>query len=113
MIQRKYIHYCFSITNLHLTLCRQTQLRHGGDLQGLIDSLDYIHGMGIEAIYIAGTPFINKAWGADGYSPLDFSLLDQHFGDIQAWRDAIIAIHDRGMYGKFGQSNFKSPLTCR
>lgn len=24
------------------------QLRHGGDLQGLIDSLDYIHGMGIK-----------------------------------------------------------------
>lgn len=76
----------------------QTQLRHGGDLQGLIDSLDYIQGMGVEAIYIAGTPFINKAWGADAYSPLDFSLLDQHFGDIQAWRDVVTAIHDRGMY---------------
>jgi alpha-1,3-glucan synthase len=25
-----------------------TQLRHGGDLQGLIDSLDYIQGMGIK-----------------------------------------------------------------
>ncbi|KUJ12806.1 alpha-1,3-glucan synthase Ags2 [Mollisia scopiformis] len=76
----------------------QTQLRHGGDLQGLVDSLDYIQGMGIEAIYIAGTPFINQPWGADAYSPLDFSLLDQHFGSIQAWRDAITAIHDRGMY---------------
>lgn len=54
--------------------------------------------MGIEAIYIAGTPFINQPWGADAYSPLDLSLLDQHFGNIQAWRDAITAIHDRGMY---------------
>jgi alpha-1,3-glucan synthase len=25
-----------------------TQLRHGGDIQGLIDSLDYIHGMGVK-----------------------------------------------------------------
>lgn len=25
-----------------------TQLRHGGDIQGLIDSLDYIQGMGIK-----------------------------------------------------------------
>lgn len=75
-------------------------MRHGGDLKGLVDSLDYIQGMGIEAIYIAGTPFINQPWGADGYSPLDLSLLDQHFGDIQAWRDAITAIHDRGMYGE-------------
>jgi alpha-1,3-glucan synthase len=53
--------------------------------------------MGIEAIYIAGTPLLNMPWGADGYSPLDLSLLDEHFGNIQAWRDAI---HDRGMYSK-------------
>jgi len=79
----------------------QTQLRHGGDLRGLIDSLDYIQGMGIEAIYIAGTPFLNMPWGADGYSPLDLSLLDQHFGDIQAWRDTIFEIHNRGMYGEY------------
>jgi alpha-1,3-glucan synthase len=56
--------------------------------------------MGIEAIYIAGTPLLNMPWGADGYSPLDLSLLDEHFGTIQAWRDAITAIHDRGMYSK-------------
>jgi len=87
------------ITTIKLTLlCRQTQLRHGGDLQGLVDSLDYIQGMGIKAIYIAGTIFINEPWGSDGYSPLDFTLLDQHFGDIQMWRTAINAIHDRGMY---------------
>jgi alpha-1,3-glucan synthase len=44
------------------------QMRHGGDLQGLIDSLDYIAGMGIKAIYIAGSIFINQPWGADSYS---------------------------------------------
>lgn len=26
----------------------QTQLRHGGDIQGLMDSLDYLQGMGIK-----------------------------------------------------------------
>ena len=85
---------------------RQTQLRHGGDLQGLVDSLDYIQGMGIEAIYIAGTPFLNMPWGADGYSPLDLSLLDQHFGNIQGWRDAVTEIHSRGMYSKFPGRSF-------
>lgn len=44
------------------------QMRHGGDLQGLVDSLDYIQGMGIKAIYIAGSIFINQPWGADSYS---------------------------------------------
>jgi alpha-1,3-glucan synthase len=45
-----------------------TQLRFGGDTAGLIDSLDYIAGMGIKGIYIAGSPFINLPWGADSYS---------------------------------------------
>jgi alpha-1,3-glucan synthase len=45
-----------------------TQLRHGGDIQGLIDSLDYIRGMGITGIYIAGSPFINQPWQSDSYS---------------------------------------------
>lgn len=44
------------------------QLRHGGDLEGLIDSLDYIQGMGIKVIYIAGSPFMNLPWGVDSYS---------------------------------------------
>jgi len=33
-----------------------------------------------------------------GYSPLDFSVLDPHWGTIQDWREAIDAIHARGMY---------------
>ncbi|PQE30186.1 alpha-1,3-glucan synthase protein [Rutstroemia sp. NJR-2017a WRK4] len=76
----------------------QTQLRHGGDLQGLIDSLDYIQGMGVKGVYIAGSPMINMPWGADQYSPLDLSLLDAHFGDMDLWRKTTQAIHDRGMY---------------
>jgi alpha-1,3-glucan synthase len=76
----------------------QTQLRHGGDVQGLIDSLDYLYGLGIRALYIAGSPFINKPWGADSYSPLDLTLLDLHFGEIQVWRNMITECHKRGMY---------------
>lgn len=74
------------------------QFRFGGDVKGLQDALDYIQGMGIRGIYIAGTPFINLPWKADGYSPVDLSLLDQHYGDIQAWRTTIDDIHSRGMY---------------
>ncbi|KAK3936421.1 hypothetical protein QBC46DRAFT_357497 [Diplogelasinospora grovesii] len=74
------------------------QLRHGGDLQGLVDSLDYIQGMGIKAIYIAGSPFINQPWGSDSYSPLDMTLLDFHFGDVAEWQAAVDEIHKRGMY---------------
>ncbi|KAK3372216.1 putative cell wall alpha-1, 3-glucan synthase [Podospora didyma] len=74
------------------------QLRHGGDIKGLVDSLDYIQGMGIKGIYIAGSPFINLPWGVDSYSPIDLTLLDFHYGNIKEWQDMVKAVHDRGMY---------------
>jgi len=74
------------------------QLRHGGDVDGLLDSLDYLQGMGIKGIYLAGSIFINQPWGADSYSPLDLTLLDAHFGDLAKWQAAIDEIHRRKMY---------------
>ncbi|RDW79794.1 putative alpha 1,3 glucan synthase [Coleophoma cylindrospora] len=74
------------------------QFRHGGDLAGLTDTLDYMQGMGIKGIYLAGTPFLNLPWKSDGYSPLDLSVLDHHFGTIAEWRTAIDEIHSRDMY---------------
>ena len=101
------------------------QMRHGGDAAGLVDTLDYLQGMGIkvrdnvfrvvscyrciqyladwplQGIYLAGTILMNQPWGSDGYSILDTTLLDQHYGTIQTWRDAITEIHKRGMYVLF------------
>ena len=51
-----------------------------------------------QGLYIAGSPFINRPWGYDQYSPLDLSILDPHFGTLQTWRNAIDEIHARGMY---------------
>ena len=39
-----------------------TQLRHGGDIKGLQDSLDYLVGMGIKGVYLAGSLHINAPW---------------------------------------------------
>jgi alpha-1,3-glucan synthase len=44
---------------------RETQLRYGGDLKGLVSKLDYLAGMGIKVIFISGTPFLNMIWEAD------------------------------------------------
>ncbi|KAJ9634222.1 hypothetical protein H2199_009052 [Coniosporium tulheliwenetii] len=74
------------------------QLRHGGDVRGLIDSFDYLQGMGIQALYIIGMPHINFPWSYDGFSPLDLTLLDHHLGDIDAWRAMTTEAHRRGMY---------------
>ncbi|KAF4765071.1 hypothetical protein N7455_003955 [Penicillium solitum] len=74
------------------------QMRHGGDLDGLLDTLDYIHGMGFKAIYFAGTHLINLPWAYDGYSPADTTLLDMHHGKLEDWRRTITEIHKRDMY---------------
>ncbi len=44
---------------------RETQLRFGGDLKGLVSHLDYMQSMGVGLIFIAGTPFVNMPWQAD------------------------------------------------
>lgn len=77
---------------------RETQLRFGGDIKGLASKLDYLQGMGIGGIYIAGTIFLNMPWQADSYSPIDFTVLDPHWGTIQDWVDFIDTCHARGFY---------------
>lgn len=47
-----------------------TQLRHGGDMAGLVDTLDYLQGLGIKGIYLAGSLLHNFPWSSDSYSPL-------------------------------------------
>jgi len=44
---------------------RETQLRAGGDLKGMVSKLDYLLGMGVKGIFVSGTPFINMLWQAD------------------------------------------------
>ncbi len=51
-----------------------------------------------QALYLAGSPHINVPWASDGYSPLDLTLLDHHFGNITEWQAAIAEMHRRGMY---------------
>ncbi|RDK37106.1 alpha-1,3-glucan synthase [Aspergillus phoenicis ATCC 13157] len=77
------------------------QFRHGGDVLGLVDTFDYLQGMGIKGVYLAGTPYINFPWGADGYSPLDLTLMDHHYGTIDDWRTMISEAHRRGIYVLF------------
>jgi alpha-1,3-glucan synthase len=96
---------------------RETNLRYGGDVKGLQSKLDYLAGMGIKGIFASGTPFINNLWQADswsfnsvrtfsdltcithlGYSALDFTTLDPHWGEMNDWRQLIEDVHSRGMY---------------
>ncbi|MFD0693073.1 glycoside hydrolase family 13 protein [Paenibacillus sp. GCM10027628] len=67
---------------------------HGGDLQGVLDRIDYISSLGVNAIYF--TP-IFEAKTNHKYDTTDYLKVDSHFGDIQLLKKLVRAFHDRGI----------------
>lgn len=67
---------------------------YGGDLQGLIDQLDYLDSLGITAIYlnpIFESPSNHK------YDTTDFLLIDDNFGDLALFQTFVAQAHARGI----------------
>ena len=57
---------------------------HGGDLQGIIQKLDYIESLGVTAIWI--TPVVdNQTRGYHGYWATDFYKVDEHLGTLDSY----------------------------
>ncbi len=78
---------------------------HGGDLDGLVERLDYIQGLGATAIWLGpiyrnkpvqGAPGEETA-GYHGYWITDFTAVDPHFGAEAELRTFVDAAHARGM----------------
>lgn len=68
---------------------------YGGDLQGLLDKLDYLESLGVTAIYlnpIFESPSNHK------YDTTDFSRIDNNFGNLKLFKQLANAVHQRGMY---------------
>lgn len=76
---------------------------NGGDLKGLIERLDYIKELGATAIWIT-PPVANQWWdgsvqygGYHGYWARNFKAIDEHFGDLELYRDFIQAAHEKNI----------------
>jgi pullulanase-type alpha-1,6-glucosidase len=78
---------------------------HGGDLEGVIDRLDYIQNLGTTAIWLAPV-FKNRpvqGSGADvsagyhGYWITDFTEIDPHFGTKDDLKRLVRLAHQRGI----------------
>ena len=73
-------------------------LRHGGDLQGMIDHLDYIADLGATAIW--STPLLlDNENGASyhGYSCSDYYLIDPRFGTNEMFKEYVEECHKRNL----------------
>ena len=68
---------------------------YGGDLQGLIDKLDYLQDLGITAIYL--NP-IFEAPSNHKYDTTDYSQIDDNFGDLAIFQQLVAAADSRGIH---------------
>lgn len=68
----------------------------GGDLQGVIDELDYIKGLGMTAIWL--TPVTKQTRGGyHGYWTEDFYTVDPHLGDMAKLQELVRTAHQKGL----------------
>ncbi|MBD2871262.1 glycoside hydrolase family 13 protein [Paenibacillus sp. IB182493] len=66
----------------------------GGDLQGVLDHLDHIASLGINAVYF--TP-IFEATTNHKYDTQDYMKVDPHFGTNEKLKELVDACHARGI----------------
>ncbi|RXM43189.1 alpha-amylase family glycosyl hydrolase [Flavobacterium sp. YO64] len=88
--------------------------RHGGDLQGVINNLDYLQGLGITALWftpVMENDMMNRT--EHGYSITDHYKIDARYGGDKAYKELSSQLHKRGMklifdavYNHFGLYHF-------
>lgn len=66
----------------------------GGNLQGVIDKVDYIKDLGFNAIMLSP---IYKSQNYHGYHTLNFDEVDPHFGTWEDYQRLLDLTHDKGM----------------
>jgi len=80
--------------------------RHGGDLKGVIEKLDYLKDLGVTSIWM--TPVLENnmpkmqegAWwmsGYHGYWITDHFQVDKRFGGNQAYKNLVDEAHSKGL----------------
>ena len=76
----------------------------GGDLQGVINRMDYIQGLGATAVWTT-PPVANQWWseeaqfsGYHGYWARDFTRVDEHYGTMEDFKNLSCELHKREMY---------------
>ena len=72
--------------------------RFGGDIQGIINSLEYIASLGATAIW--PTPLLEDneaAWSYHGYACSDYYHIDPRHGSNELYREMVEKAHEKGI----------------
>ena len=70
--------------------------RHGGDIQGIVDHLDYLDELGVTAIWLNPVQF-NRGRSSHGYSISDYYLVDPRLGSNEEYCAMIDKAHEKGI----------------
>ena len=72
--------------------------RHGGDLQGMIDNLDYIASLGATTIWPTPLLLDNEPHETyHGYACADYYHIDPRFGDNALYREFVAKAHEKDL----------------
>lgn len=69
--------------------------KHGGDLQGIINRLDYLKDLGITFLWL--TPIFHNTGDYHAYNPVDLTRIDPNFGSKELLRELVKQAHARGI----------------
>ena len=70
--------------------------RHGGDIQGIVDHLDYLDDLGVTAIWLNPVQF-NRGRSSHGYAISDYYLVDPRLGSNEEYCAMIEKAHEKGI----------------
>lgn len=72
--------------------------RHGGDLQGIIDKLDYLEELGVTALWLNPVLENDQPYASyHGYAVSDHYRIDRRFGSNEKYRELVLEAHQRGI----------------
>ena len=71
--------------------------RHGGDLQGVIDKLDYIKDLGFTAIWLTPTLENDMYMSYHGYAATDLYKIDDRFGSNELYKTLVHTAKQKGI----------------
>ncbi|HRS44359.1 MAG TPA: glycoside hydrolase family 13 protein [Tenuifilum sp.] len=72
--------------------------RHGGDIQGILNHLDYFKQLGVTALWLNPVLESNQpSWSYHGYAITDFYRVDPRLGSNELYREFIDKAHAQGI----------------
>ncbi len=97
MMQSLNLHWwqCGAVYQIYPRSFKDTTGNGVGDLQGVIEKLDYLYALGIDALWLS--PFYPSPMADFGYDVADYCDVDSLFGDLATFDRLVKGAHDRGL----------------